>query len=107
MENKKNLITLITAAIACLASRLLAWLFTQPNTVTYARPVKRDVHLNSTEAIHNYLAVVDKPLRMSNSVDGRIGQPTFASLETIDRPNTLKQGDTEAKGGGASGEKEE
>jgi len=60
-----------------LVKRLAAWLFAQTNTVVYACPVKRDVHLNSTEAIHNW-------------------------LETIDRPSTLKQGDTEAKGGGAS-----
>jgi len=60
-----------------LVKRLAAWLFAQTNTVTYALPVKRDVHLNSTEAIHNW-------------------------LETIDRPSTLKQGDTQAKGEGAS-----
>jgi len=77
----KILFSLIRS-ITRLASRLLDWLFTQPNTVTYARPVKRDTHLNSAEAIHNWLAM-------------------------IDRPNALKQGDTEANGGGASGEKEE
>jgi len=80
MENKilSNLIQSVTR----LPSRLLDWLLTQPNTVTYARPVKRDTHLNSSEAIHNWLAA-------------------------IDRPNALKQSDAEAKGGGAPEEKEE
>jgi len=60
-----------------LIKRLAAWLFAQTNTVVYAHPVKRDTHLNSSEAIHNW-------------------------LETIDRSNSLKQGDTQAEGGGAS-----
>jgi len=79
---KNKILSSLIQSVTRLASRLLDWLLTQPNTITYARPVKRDTHLNSVEAIHNW-------------------------LETIDRPNTLKQGDTEAKGGGASGEKEE
>jgi len=65
-----------------LIKRLAAWVFAQTNTVVYAHPVKRDTHLNSSAAIHNW-------------------------LEMIDCPSTLKQGDTEAKGGGASPGEEE
>jgi len=80
MRNNKNFTPL------CMAKHLISWvvshLLNRPDAVVYAHPIKRDVHLNSTEAIRNWLA-------------------------TIDRPNSSKQSDTETKGGGASPGEEE
>ena len=58
-KNKINL-KIITQVFKCLITHLLNWLFTRPIVVVNTRPTQRDIHLNNTEAAHNWLEEIDR-----------------------------------------------
>ena len=62
-KNKKNFIRTITHTITHTAKRLVAWLHNRPDAVVNARPIHRDIHLNSSKAISIYLAMMDRPCK--------------------------------------------
>jgi len=92
MKNKKNFIHTITHTITHTAKRLtvcvVRWLFNQADVVVCARPIRRDIHLNSTAAISIWLAMLDHPCN-----------PFVRPHSDVTR--------TQTDGGGASGEESE
>jgi len=44
-----------------MTTTVIKFLFARSSTAPHTRPVKRDVHLNSTEAIYNWLVMIDRP----------------------------------------------
>jgi len=51
----------IFSRLVNMTTTVIKFLFAQSSAAPHTRPVKRDVHLNSTEAIHNWLAMIDRP----------------------------------------------
>ncbi len=60
MKNKikRKIINMTTSVVKW----LFAWLYDKSDVVVNARPIHRDIHLNSPEAITVWLAMVDRPL---------------------------------------------
>jgi hypothetical protein len=89
MKNKIKHKIINTAATV--VKWLRTWL-TQPDTVRWARPFRRDVRLNSSKAITTWLAMIDQPT-------------TFRHGDTIIQYGNFQgdfQDDFQTKGGGRS-----
>jgi len=56
-----------------MTTTVIKFLFAQSNTAPHTRPVKRDVHLNSTEAIHNWLGMIDRPQYSDTTANSQAG----------------------------------
>jgi len=83
----------IFSRLVNMATVVIKSLFTHPNTAPHTRPIKRDVYLCSAEAIHNWLAMVDRPCTPVAVPEWMIKPHSYS--DTI-------HNDTQAKGGGAS-----
>jgi len=96
MENK------IKTKIIHKIKRLLSRLINRPSIVVNARPIHRDIYLNSSAAIRIYLAMTDRPLHryihgdMAASITTeQHGQACFGSI-------SLLHSDIDTTRGGAS-----
>jgi len=63
----------IFSRLVNMTTTVIKFLFAQSSTAPHTRPVKCDVHLNSTEAIHNWLETIDRPQYSDATANSQAG----------------------------------
>jgi len=69
----KHLSLHILGRLVNMTTTVIKFLFAQSSTAPHTRPVKRDVYLCSTEAIHNWLAMIDSPQYSDAATNSQAG----------------------------------